>query len=96
MTAKPTKQASLADLRRMKDEGRLLHDPNAPEGEDLGLDFWAGAVMEEPRRSRSVHLRLDAEVFDFFHQEANGKGHLTRMQNVLKAYVKARRREPAE
>jgi uncharacterized protein (DUF4415 family) len=41
---------------------------------------------------RSVHLKLDPEVFDFFYQEAGGKGHLTRMQNVLKAYVNARQR----
>lgn len=90
------KRASLADIRRMKDKGELRHDPKAPEGEDLGADFWAAATVEEPRRIRSVHLKVDAEVFDFFHREANGKGHLTRMQNVLKAYVKARRREPAE
>lgn len=75
----------------MKERGELFHDPNAPEGESLGADFWAKAEIEAPRKPRSVHLKLDPEVFDFFFAEAKGKGHLTRMQNVLKAYVKARR-----
>jgi len=34
-----------------------------------------------------VHLKLDPDVFAFFKQQ--GKGHITRMQDVLKAYVKA-------
>jgi uncharacterized protein (DUF4415 family) len=71
----------------MKDRGELYHDPNAPEGVDeLPEGFWDDAVLVMPEK-RSVHLKLDAEVFDFFHK--GGKGHLTRMQNVLRAYVKA-------
>lgn len=75
----------------MKESGELHHDPNAPEGENLGADFWARAEIVAPRKPRSVHLKLDAEVFDFFHRQAGGKGHLTKMQNVLKAYVNAQR-----
>jgi len=33
---------------------------------------------------------LDPEVY--LHFKAQGKGHITRMQNVLKAYVKARKK----
>ncbi|MGV8841173.1 MAG: BrnA antitoxin family protein [Bauldia sp.] len=44
-----------------------------------------------PARPRSVHLKLDPDVFEFFWQEAQGKGHITRMQNVLRAYVRAHR-----
>ena len=73
----------------MKNRDELYHDPAAPEGETLGTDFWANAVIEEPRRARSVHLRLDPDVFDFFYSTSQGKGHLTRMQNVLRAYVMA-------
>ena len=75
----------------MQERGELFHDPAAPEGERLGPEFWAEAEIEAPRRRRSVHLKLDPEVFDFFYQEAKGKGHLTRMQNVLRAYMNARR-----
>ncbi len=40
---------------------------------------------------KSVHLKLESEVYQFFKSE--GKGHITRMQNVLKAYVRARQRQ---
>lgn len=75
----------------MKDRGELFHDPNAPEGEPLGADFWAKAEIRQPKKPRSVHLKLDPDVFDFFVAETHGKGHLTRMQDVLKAYMTARK-----
>lgn len=75
----------------MKEAGELFHDPKAPEGESLGAEFWAEAEIEEPKRPRSVHLKLDPDVFEFFRQQAGGKGHLTKMQNVLKAYANAHR-----
>lgn len=71
----------------MKDRGELHHDPDAPAGEDLGAEFWARARLEPARSPRSVHLKLDPEVFEFFKDQ--GKGHLTKMQDVLKAYVRA-------
>jgi uncharacterized protein (DUF4415 family) len=37
-----------------------------------------------------AHLRLDSEIGDWF--KAAGKGHLTRMNAVLRAYVDAQRR----
>ena len=76
----------------MKEAGELHHDPAASEGEDLGPEFWAKAQVEGPKRSRSVHLKLDPEVFEYFLKVTGGKGHLTRMQAVLKAYVEAHRR----
>ena len=74
----------------MDDDGLLVNDPSAPEGEDLGDAFWARAKVIHPRPPRSVHLKLDPEVFDYF--KGLGKGHLTRMQEVLRAYVNAHRR----
>ena len=92
MTDANWKRASLDDILRMKEAGELFHDPDAPEGPELGPEFWARARVEGPRRSRSVHLKLDPEVFEYFVQVTGGKGHLTRMQAVLKAYVEAHRR----
>ena len=89
MKEKPMKRASLASIRMMKDRGELFHDAKAPEGESLGPDFWAKATLETPKTPRSVHLKLDPAVFEFFYKESKGKGHLTKMQNVLKAYVSA-------
>lgn len=81
------KRASLADVRKMKDAGDLHTDLVASEPEDLGPDFWDDAQVVEPRTPKSVHLKIDPEVFDFF--KSKGKGHLTRMQEVLRAYVRA-------
>jgi uncharacterized protein (DUF4415 family) len=40
-----------------------------------------------PAGKTSVHLRLDSDVVEWF--RAHGKGHLTRMNAVLRAYVEA-------
>lgn len=71
----------------MKERGEIYHNPDAPEGPDLSDSFWEKAVWEPPLAPTSVHLKLDPEVFEFFKRQ--GKGHITRMQDVLKAYVKA-------
>jgi uncharacterized protein (DUF4415 family) len=55
---------------------------------DLKPDWTqAKLVLSEPKQS--VHLRLERETIDFF--RARGKGHISRMQAVLKAYVTAHR-----
>lgn len=91
MTESVTKRASLADLRKMRITGKLHHDPAAVEGAELGDEFWENAVLTEPKIPTSVHLKLDPEVFAFF--KRGGKGHLTRMQKVLEAYVAAQKRK---
>lgn len=90
MSEENIRRASLAEIRAMRLAGELYHNPDAAPGPSLGPDFWANAVLVEPRvEPTSVHLKLDPAVFDFFKQ--GGKGHLTRMQNVLKAYVQAQK-----
>jgi uncharacterized protein (DUF4415 family) len=84
------KRASLEHIKKMTAEGKVLHPSTTPVGEELPDDFWADAVVVEPKAVKSVHLKIDAEVFDFFKRQ--GKGHLTRMQDVLKPYVRAKRR----
>jgi hypothetical protein len=82
------KRATLAEIRAMKDRGEL-HSPGPGFREELPPGFWDDAELVNFNDGRtSVHLRLDPEVFFYF--KAQGKGHLTRMQNVLKAYVKAK------
>lgn len=90
MTGRDIRRASLTELRQMKEAGKLAPGGEALEGDDLGPDFWANAELAAPEK-RSVHLKVDREVFDFFYQQASGRGHLTKMQNVLRAYVKARK-----
>jgi len=87
MSGDDIRRASLAELRAKHDAGELHHRPNAPEGESLSPEFWEKAVLIHPKSPTSVHLKLEPDVFAFFKKD--GKGHLTRMQNVLKAYVEA-------
>lgn len=87
MARKNIKNASLSDLREMQARGDLHHNIDAPEGADLGAAFWATAEVVTPETKKSVHLRVDADVLEFFKQ--GGKGHLTRMNAVLRRYMKA-------
>ncbi|MBO0905818.1 BrnA antitoxin family protein [Jiella sonneratiae] len=84
MTAKAITRASLRDLAGRRGETRA----DAPEGPELGPEFWAKAERVEPRGKKSVHLRVDQAVYDYF--KAEGPGHLTRMNAVLRAYVDAK------
>ena len=80
---------SLSQVRAMRERGEDRTSPDAPEAESLGADFWRTARVVMPGGKTSVHLRLDSEVVEWF--KANGKGHLTRMNAVLKAYVEAQK-----
>ena len=84
---------TMSEIRAMRARGEDMTREDAPEAEDdLGPDFWKGArvVMPSDRGKTSVHLRLDADVVEWF--RAHGKGHLTRMNAVLRAYVEAQKR----
>lgn len=94
-TEKGITRISLEEIEAKAARGELRIDPDAPEGPELGDDFWANAVLVEPPKTRSVHLKIDAEVFHHFLEETKGKGHITRMQNVLKAYVAAQKARAA-
>jgi uncharacterized protein (DUF4415 family) len=50
---------------------------------------WTQAKLVLPQAKQSVHLRLDSEIIAFF--KSQGRGHISRMQAVLKAYVAAHR-----
>jgi uncharacterized protein (DUF4415 family) len=73
----------------MRAKGQTKATPaDAPEIE-LDEDFWRNAMIVDtaPARKTDVHLRVDPETFEFF--RAAGKGHLTRMAKVLKAYAQS-------
>ncbi|MCI0655173.1 MAG: BrnA antitoxin family protein [Methylococcaceae bacterium] len=48
---------------------------------------WTKAELVLPESKLSVNLRLDRDIVDFFKRQ--GRGHISRMQAVLKAYVDA-------
>lgn len=74
----------------MHDRGATTPDRSNVDAVDLPEDFWANAEVRPPRTKQSVHLRVDPEVLDFF--KAEGSGHLTRMNAVLRSYVEARKK----
>ena len=87
---------SLEEIEAKYARGELRVNPDAPEGPDLPDSFWENAVLVEPPKTRSVHLKIDAEVFHHFLAETGGKGHITRMQAVLKSYVNAQKAAAAK
>lgn len=85
------KRYSLEDLKAMRARGEVVETaPDAPAVE-LDAEFWRNArlAMPDQQRKASIHLRVDADVLSWFRSE--GKGHLSRMNAVLKAYVEAQR-----
>jgi uncharacterized protein (DUF4415 family) len=53
--------------------------------------FWRNARVVMPRPNKaSVHLRLDADVLEWFRQQ--GRGHLSRMNAVLRSFMEAHKR----
>ena len=80
---------SLEQIKEKRARGEVRRNPDAPPGPSLGADFWAKAEVVYPKAPQPVLLKLDPDVVAFF--KSQGKGHLTRMQNVLKAYVNAHR-----
>jgi uncharacterized protein (DUF4415 family) len=82
-----TRQFSLDDLRKKRARGETATRTGAPE-RPVDADFWASAhVVMPPPGKASVHLRLDTDVLDWF--RAQGKGHLTRMNAVLRSFMEA-------
>ena len=81
---------SLKEVEELRSQGEDKTRPGAPEAEPLGADFWKSARVVLPPGKTSVHLRLDRDVVEWF--RSHGKGHLTRMNAVLRAYVDAKKR----
>lgn len=92
MEKEDTRQYSLDDLKKMARRGDYVPTrPDAPVME-LDDDFWSNAQVIMPEGKASVHLRVDADVLEWFRSQ--GRGHLTRMNAVLRSYVEAQKRSP--
>lgn len=91
----PKKHKSRTDwdrVRRMTDEDiaeAVASDPDAAP--ILDEEWFRQAVVLPPLTKQGVFLRLDPDVVAWF--KAQGKGYQTRMNGVLRAYMKAHRRE---
>jgi uncharacterized protein (DUF4415 family) len=89
---------SAAELFDMFDRGET-HPPRQNAAEiELSDAFWQNASLMPPLIARtpaepkaSIHLRVDPDVLRWF--KGQGKGHLTRMNAVLRAYYEANRKK---
>ena len=91
MKKKPTiVRYTLSEVEALRERGEDPTRRDAPRAESLGADFWKSARVVMPPGKTSVHLRLDRDVVEWF--KARGKGHLTRMNAVLRTYVDAQKR----
>jgi uncharacterized protein (DUF4415 family) len=90
---KARRAASRTDLRRVDatTEAELERLVSADEDERGLVPDWTQAELVLPQAKQSVHLRLEKEIISFF--KSQGKGHISRMQAVLKAYVEAHREQ---
>jgi uncharacterized protein (DUF4415 family) len=79
------------ELLRMGASGEALATPDDAPTYPVPEWFWKGAVVVRPGDppKASIHLRVDADVLEWF--RSKGKGHLTRMNAVLRAHMEAER-----
>jgi uncharacterized protein (DUF4415 family) len=77
---KQAKSMPQAEVERLADE----EDGVLPEG------WESTAMVGLPPGKKDVHMRLDADVLDWF--KARGKGYQTRINAVLRAFVRSRQR----
>jgi uncharacterized protein (DUF4415 family) len=84
-----TRKYSPRELRKARERGETKTRADAPV---LSLDpnFWDDAEVVMPAGKSSIHLRIDTDVLDWF--KAQGRGHLTRMNAVLRSYMESHNR----
>jgi len=90
MEKEDIRRYSLAELKDRRKRGLTKTRKDAPEIE-LDDDFWQNArvVMPDERGKSLVSLRIDKDVLQWF--KTQGKGHLSRMNAVLRAYMESHR-----
>ncbi len=78
----------LAEIEAIKDA-----DIDTSDIPELGDKFFKNARIVMPTGSgkRSISLRVDEDVLEWF--KSQGKGHLTRMNAVLRAYYQSHQSE---
>jgi uncharacterized protein (DUF4415 family) len=98
-SAKDTSSSSTRGAKKLIEKeglaGKLFPSASNPEEVELDESFWRNAkvVMPGELGKVSVHLRVDPDVLAWF--KSKGKGHLTRMNAVLRAYYEANRTKKA-
>lgn len=82
---------SKTDWKRVKAMPQAEVERLADDDEGALPEGWEGAVvMGLPPRKKAVHIRLDADILDWF--KSHGTGYQTRINAVLRSFVQTRQR----
>ena len=84
---------SLSEIKQMVDKGE--YEPTRADAVEYTVppEFWENCQLVAPKTKKSVHLRLDQDVLEWF--KSQGPGHLTRLNAVLRSYYEAHQHKPA-
>ena len=85
MSAKPTKKSSATGWRSVDAVQDSVIDTS--EIPPLGAEFFENAKLRLPEKKKSVTVRLDADVLEWYRSQ--GKGYQTRMNAVLRLYMES-------
>ncbi len=91
MASSDMRRYSAKDLEELHRRGETETRADAP-AQAVDADFWASAKLIMPPAKSSVHLRVDTDVLEWF--RAEGRGHLTRMNAVLRMFMEAHKSPP--
>jgi len=80
---KNLKEKTLKQLQEMPDS-----EIDYSDIAELDANFWKHAKVVHPAHKKSITLRLDDDIIDWF--KKTGRGYQTRMNAVLKSYVKSK------
>ena len=70
-------------LSKMKDS-----EIDTSDISELDVNFFRNAELRLPRPKRMVSIRLDEDILSWF--KRRGKGYQTKINQVLKIYIKAK------
>jgi len=63
-----------------------------PDAHATDEDFWKKAEVVHPKPKQPITVRLDADLLEWFRQQS---GYQTRINAILRAYMKAHEGNPA-
>jgi uncharacterized protein (DUF4415 family) len=87
MKKKNSVRGSRTDWKKLASERRKIDTSDIPE---LGDDFFREATVRMPEPKQLISLRIDRDVLDWLKRQ--GKGYQTRINAILRAYVRVHNR----
>ncbi|GMR17931.1 MAG: BrnA antitoxin family protein [Gammaproteobacteria bacterium] len=85
MNAKSLKKKSQTDWDKVDDlSDKEIDTSDIPL---LDKEFFKNAELHMPTRKKSITVRLDSDVLEWFREQ--GKGYQTKMNAILRTYMKA-------